>query len=188
MCNDLRRWIFLNIKSTEIRSSSTTGDGSCGFRALRQASERAAIPVHLRDNMPIRDMDYDDKLEREAQIGWAENILNTSAPYADLSTLHTYVEWLKIPDVPCPGVTDRSSYERLHWGVNGWMATNDSHALAATLPYIGLFTIVGSAILNKATYLFFTNSKTIHHGNYPGSVLLDLVNSGNYTGFPQVHF
>ena len=101
----------------------------------------------------------------------ADNIIRASASDADLSTLCIYVEWLKIPDVPHPGVTDRSSYERLHRCKNGWMATLDCHILAATLPCIGLFTMAGSAILHKATYLFFTNSTTYYHGSYPGSVL-----------------
>ena len=83
---------------------------------------------------------------------WAENIITASSPNANLSTLRIYVEWLTIPNLPEPGVTDRSSYERLHQGVHGQMAANDIHALAATLPYIGLFTMVGSAILHKATY------------------------------------
>ena len=98
------------------------------------------------------------------------------------------IEWLKIPDVPRPGVTGRSSYDQLRQGVNGRMAANDCLTLATTLPYVGLFTMIGSAILNKATYLFFTNSKTIHHGYYPGSVLVDLVESSNYIAFLHVHF
>ena len=94
-----------------------------------------------------------------------------------------YVELLQMPDLPDPGATDWSSYDRFYQGVNGWMAASDCHALAATLPHIGLFTMVGSALLHKATYLFFTKSKTTHHGCYPGSVLVDLVESSNYIGF-----
>ena len=133
-------------------------------------------------------MYYYNKPDREDQIGWAEIIISASAPDADLSTRRMYAEWLKIPNVPRPGVTDRSWYEQLHQGVNGWMAANDCHALAATLPFVALFTMVCSVILHKATYLFFTNSKTIHHGCYPGSVLVDLVGSSNYIGFSPTHF
>ena len=34
------------------------------------------------------------------------------------------------------------------------MTAYDCHTLAATLPYNGLLTIVGGAILHKATHLF----------------------------------
>ena len=51
---DIPEKVFkLHIKSTDILFSSTIGDGSCGFRALRQASKRAAIPDNRRGNMPI---------------------------------------------------------------------------------------------------------------------------------------
>ena len=100
--------------------------------------------------MQIRDVDYYNETDRETHIAWTETILRTLAPGADLSTLRLYVEWLKIPDLPEPGVTYRSSYYELHRGVNGWMSINDCHALASTLPYIGLSTIVRSAILHKA--------------------------------------
>ena len=63
------------------------------------------------------------------------------------------------------------------------MATNDCHALSASLPYIGIFTMVGSAKLHKAT-----NSKTTYHSCYTGSVLLDLVTSSNFMVFSQVLF
>ena len=99
-------------------------------------------------------MNYYNKSEREEQIGWAENIISTSVSDADISKLRIYVEWLKILDAPDPGVTDGSRYERLHRDVNEWMATCDYHAQAATLPYIGLFTMIGSAILHKAKYFF----------------------------------
>ena len=58
----------LHIKSTNILSSSTIGDGTCDFRALRQVTKRAAIPIHLRDNVPIKDVNYDESKEREDQI------------------------------------------------------------------------------------------------------------------------
>ena len=186
---DIEEKIFqLHIKSTNILYSSTIGDGSCGFRALRQADKRAAIPSHLRATTPIKDLDYNVPNQRLDQISWVQNIIDASSPSADIANLRIYNEWLKIPDLPLPGVRDRSSYNRTHRGMNGWMATNDCHALASTLPYIGLFTIVGHAILNKATYLFYSNSKTKHHGIYPGKVLVDLAESGNYIGFSQIHF
>ena len=78
-----------------------------------------------------------------------ENIKRASAADAELTTLHIYVEWLKIPDLLDPGVTDRSNYERHHRGVNGWMMTCHCHDPAETLPYIGLFTMVGIAVKNK---------------------------------------
>ena len=153
-----RKKLWLHIKSTDILYGSTNGDGSCGFRALRQASKRAGIQIHPRANTPIKDVDYYDKTDRKDQIALAENILNTSSAAADISTLRLYVEWLKIPYVPEPGVTDRSRYEELQHGLNDWMSTNDCHSLAAILSYRGLFTIVGRALLHKATYLFYTNS------------------------------
>ena len=55
------------------------------------------------------------------------------------------------------------------------MTTWDCHAIAATLPYIGLCTMIGDAILHIL-------------GSYPGSVLLDLVRSSNYIEFLQVHY
>ena len=158
---------------------------SCGFRAFCQAPMRAAIPVHRRDNMMIRDVDIYNKAERAAHNVWVVNIIRVLMPDADIWTLRMYVKWLKIPDLPEPGATDRSWYDQLHRGVNGWMNINACHSLSATLPYIGLFTIVGGAILHKATYLFHTNSKTYHYGAYPGSVLLDLVEPSNYIGFSQ---
>ena len=154
--------------------------------ALRQASKRAVTPVQLRDNKPIKDVRYNNKPERQDLIGWAENILSASASDADLSTLR--IEWLNIPDISDPGVTDRSSHERHNRIVNGWMTTCDCLALAATLPYIGLFTMVGSAKLHKAAYIFFTNSKTYHRGSYPGSVFMDLEGSSNNIGFSQAHY
>ena len=42
--------------------------------------------------------------------------------------------------------------------------------------------------INQSLIPIFTNSKTTHHGSYPGSVLLDLVESINYVGFSQVNF
>ena len=107
----------------------------------------------------------------DEQIAWEVNIIRVSSAAADLTTLHLYAEWLKIPDMPEPGITDRSWCEQLHRGLNGWMATCDCNSLAATLPYIGFLTIVGRAILHKATYLFYTNSKIYHRGINPGSVL-----------------
>ena len=66
---DIPESIFkLHIKSMDILYSSTIGDGSCGFRLLRQASKRAVIPVHLRANTPIRDVNYSNKPERDGQI------------------------------------------------------------------------------------------------------------------------
>ena len=161
----------LHIKSTDILSRSTIADGSCGFRALRRASKGAAIPVHRRDE------DIYNKTERAAHIAWTETIIRTSAPNADISTLRMYVEWL----------TCQSRASRIGHGMRNSTAVmdrswhiNDFYSLAATLPHIGLFTIAGSAILHKATYIFHTNSKTYHHGPYPGSVLLDLVESSYY--------
>ena len=43
----------LHIKSSDILYSSTIGDGSNGFRALRQASVVARVPAHLREATPI---------------------------------------------------------------------------------------------------------------------------------------
>ena len=154
--------------------NSTTGDGSCGFWALRQASQRAAIPVNIRSNILIKDVNIYYKTEGATQIAWVENILRNSSPTADIQTLRMYVNWLKIRDVREPGHTDRAWYAQYHRGVNGWMDANNCHSLALTLPYIGLFAIVGSAILHKAKYLFHTNSKIKHHDKYPGSVLLKL--------------
>ena len=74
----------LHIKLTNILSSSTIGDGSCGFRAPHLASKRAAIPIHLRDNMPIRDVGNNNEPEREAQVFWAENFIRASAPDAHI--------------------------------------------------------------------------------------------------------
>ena len=62
-------------KSSDILNSSTIGDGFCGFRALRQASIRAGVPVHLRAATPISDADYTNKTERLAQINWAQYII-----------------------------------------------------------------------------------------------------------------
>ena len=90
----------LHIKATNILSSSTNGDGSFGFRALRQASKRATIPDNFKDNMQIRDVDYKNTTGREAQIAWAETIISVSAPDADFLTMRIYVEWLKIPVLP----------------------------------------------------------------------------------------
>ena len=89
----------------------------------------------------------------------------------DISTLRIYHGWLQTPAAKVRNASDNS----YHQGVSAWMATDDCHNLAATLPYIGLFTIVGIAILNKAAYLFHTNFKTPHAAWYPGSVLVDLV-------------
>ena len=58
----------LHIKSTKILCSSTNGEGSCGFRALRQASTRAGVPVHQRAATPIGNVDYTNKPKRLAQF------------------------------------------------------------------------------------------------------------------------
>ena len=56
---DISERIFtLHIKSMTILSSSILGDDTCGFRALHQATKRAATPLHLRDNVPMKDVNY----------------------------------------------------------------------------------------------------------------------------------
>ena len=150
----------LHIKSTNILYASTIGDGSCGFRALRQASIRAEVPIQLRSVTTIPDVDYTNEPQRTAQIAWTQSIIDGSAVSADISTLRIYQRWLQTP----AATVRNASYSSHHQGVSAWMSTNDCHNLAATLPYIGLFTMVGHAILKKATYVFFTNSKTTHHG------------------------
>ena len=50
-------------------------------------------------------VNYYNKQEREEQIKWVENIILVSAANAELTTLHTYFEWLRIPDIPSPGAT-----------------------------------------------------------------------------------
>ena len=61
----------------------------------------------------IRDVNYYKKPKREDQKGWTEYSIRALASDADLSTLRIYVEWPKIPDVPRPGLTNRSWYEEL---------------------------------------------------------------------------
>ena len=40
--------VTLHVKSTDILYNCTKGDDTCGFRELRQASERVVTPFHLR--------------------------------------------------------------------------------------------------------------------------------------------
>ena len=60
--------------------------------ALHQASRRAVIPVHLRESMSIRDVDYEITQERKEKIQWVGNIIRASAADADITMLITYVE------------------------------------------------------------------------------------------------
>ena len=99
----------LHIKSTNILYSSTIGNESCWFRALRQASIRAVVPIYLRSLTPIADVIYTNETERVAQIAWANSIITNSAASTDISTLRINVGWLQAPAAK----ELRASYHRL---------------------------------------------------------------------------
>ena len=64
----LTRHIFeLKIESTDEMYDSTKGDGSCGFTAIWQASQRAAIPISDREDAPV-DVNYADDDGRAERI------------------------------------------------------------------------------------------------------------------------
>ena len=129
---------------------------------FQQASERAEIPLHPRETTPISDVDCDNPAERNEQIEWVDNIILASAANAFITTLHTYVQWLRRSDMPSGhGKTNKECYELVHRGVNGWISINDCHNLAAILPYIGPFTIEGVAVLKRLpTYSTLTIKHT----------------------------
>ena len=72
---DIPEKIFkLHIKSSDIWPKCTNGDGLCAFRALRQASKRAIIPVQFRDTKPIRDVYYITSKNGTSKYAWQKQL------------------------------------------------------------------------------------------------------------------
>ena len=174
----------LRIKSTDNLYYDTKGDGTCGYRAIWQAEQRAILPIEERVGSP-GDISYEDHTARAARIVWLERLLVTRTPPLDQSKLQAYIQWLRTSDTESPNWHWFPNYYR---GQSRWLGNHDCYETALELSPMAIFTRIDRSEEHQGIFQLSSHSLAYELGRFTGPNLVKIVEASNYIGLSPGHF
>ena len=174
----------LRIKSSDNLYYDTKGDGTCGYRAIWQAQQRALIPIAERVGSP-RDINYEDAADRGARIVWMERLLVNRTPHIDQYRIQAYIQWLRTSDTDPPNWHWFSNYYR---GQSRWLGNHDCYEAAVTLIPMAIFTKIDRSEEHQGIFQLSSHSLAYELGRFAGPNLVKIVEASNYIGLSPGHF